>query len=148
MWYKIAVKYNLFGMPISSGPSIKEFSIDEDVDEDSEIIEIEKPDNEMQQDENTEQITPEEFTPEDLQQNVEKIEIDPTAFIKLPPLHENCRCVIETIPYLSDVGINDGRRIWKRAEECCPICLKTSLEFNSAETQRLINKLNSLIDRA
>ena len=80
------------------------------------------------------------FTPEDLNQNVQKIENDPTALIQIPPLHDRCHCVIETLPILSIPGVKDGKRVWKKSDNCCPKCHETALGFNEAEVQRLLNK--------
>jgi hypothetical protein len=80
------------------------------------------------------------FTPEDLQDNIEKIENDPTALIQLPPLHDRCHCVIETLPILSMPGVKDGKRVWQKSDNCCPKCHETALGFNEAEVQRLLNK--------
>lgn len=133
MWYKEAIKYNVFGLPISSDPKVKLFAED-----DEEQILEEKP---LEEEVEIEDPTPEnEFTPEDLQDNIQKMDEDPTFGIKLPPLHDNCRCIIETLPILSIPGIRDGRRIWNRSENCCPICEKSAMAFNIAEIQRLRNK--------
>lgn len=150
MWYRIAVKYNIYGLPISGEPIVKQFAIDDD--ENIDISETPTIDNELEdvtpQDEivTIEDPTPEdEFTTDDLENNVEILENDPTAMMKLPPLHENCRCVVETIPYLSDIFVNDGRRIWQKAQDCCPVCEKSALEFNRAEIIRLTNKIDKII---
>lgn len=80
------------------------------------------------------------FTPDDLEQNIQKIENDPTALIQLPPLHDRCHCVIETLPILSSPGVKDGKRVWKKSDNCCPKCHETAIRFNEAEVQRLLNK--------
>lgn len=132
MWYREAIKYNVFGLPISSDPQVRLYAED-----DEEQIVEEKPLEDVE----IEDPTPDtEFTPEDLQDNVQKMEQDPTFGIKLPPLHNNCRCVIETLPILSMPGIRDGRRVWNRSENCCPVCEKSARAFNEAEILRLRNK--------
>jgi hypothetical protein len=145
MWYKLAIKYNMFGLPISGDKKFKFFA-----DEDEEEMEVQETPLEepiqQEEPENPLDITIEdpsndgEFTPEDLNQNVEKIENDPTALIQLPPLHDRCHCVIETLPILSMPGIRDGKRVWRKSENCCPKCYETSLKFNDAEIQRLLSK--------
>ncbi len=132
MWYRLAIKYNLFGLPISGDRPVSLFAGD---DEDIEVEEAPLQEPEV------EDPTPEDiFTPEDLEQKVEQITIDPTAGIKLPPLHNNCHCVIETLPILSAPNIQDGRRIWRRSENCCPVCERSAIAFNIAEVERLRNK--------
>lgn len=135
MWYKVAQKYNMFGLPLTSKPKVKQFA--EEVDENGDDIEnIELPIEENP----IEDITPEdEITPEDVDANVAKIDNDPTAMMKLPPLHDNCHCYIETMPILSETNVNDGRRIWQKAENCCPVCEISARAFNQAEVQRLLN---------
>lgn len=135
MWYKVAQKYNMFGLPLTSKPKVKQFA--EEVDENGDDIEnIELPIEENP----IEDITPEdEITPEDVDANVAKIDNDPTAMMKLPPLHDNCHCYIETMPILSETNVNDGRRIWQKAENCCPVCEMSARAFNQAEVQRLLN---------
>ena len=145
MWYKTAQKYNMFGLPLTSKPKIKQFTGEEN-DDNIENVPLE---SEEEIEPEIEDPTPEnEITPGDVQRNIEIIENDPTANMKLPPLHNNCRCVIETIPFLSMPGFQDGRRIWQKAKECCPVCEKSAIAFNSAEIQRLNNKLNKLIENA
>ena len=132
MWYREAIKFNVFGLPISSDPKVRLYAED-----DEEQIVEEKPLEDVE----IEDPTPDtEFTPEDLQDNVQKMEQDPTFGIKLPPLHNNCHCVIETLPILSIPGARDGRRVWNRSENCCPVCEKSAIAFNTAEIQRLRNK--------
>ena len=132
MWYRLAIKYNLFGLPISGDRPVSLFAGD---DEDIEVEEAPLQEPEV------EDPTPEDiFTPEDLEQKVEQITIDPTAGIKLPPLHNNCHCVIETLPILSAPNIQDGRRIWRRSENCCAVCERSAIAFNIAEVERLRNK--------
>lgn len=135
MWYKVAQKYNMFGLPLTSKPKVKQFA--EEVDENGDDIEnIELPIEENP----IEDITPEdEITAEDVDANVAKIDNDPTAMMKLPPLHDNCHCYIETMPILSETNVNDGRRIWQKAENCCPVCEMSARAFNQAEVQRLLN---------
>lgn len=137
MWYRFAIKYNRFGLPISGDlPVIKEFAGETDIDND----EIENVEPEEVIEEPIEDPTPDnEITPEDVETNVEIIDTDPTAMMKLPPLHNNCHCYIETMPILSQLNVQDGRRIWQKAENCCPACLQSSIAFNKAEIQRLLN---------
>ena len=151
MWFKFAQqKFNLFGLPITGKPKIKKFTTDEDQiinipvseDDDSSVDvadEIIQPEEEIV---NIDDPTPQdEFTPEDLQTNIQILENDPTVNFVLPPyVHENCRCQIKTVPVLSQLGVNDGRRIWQMAENCCEICRTTAEAFNQAEIQRLLNK--------
>ena len=133
MWYRNAIKYNIFGLPISGNAPVNLYA-----GEDEEISLEEKP---LEEEIEIEDPSPEDdFTPEDLQQKVEQITIDPTAGIKLPPLHNNCHCVIETLPVLTVPGVKDGRRVWRRSENCCPVCERSAIAFNEAETQRLRNK--------
>jgi len=40
----------------------------------------------------------------------------------IPPLHERCRCQIETML--------DGHRVWKAQSNACPICKQTRDRFN------------------
>ena len=132
MWYRLAIKYNLYGLPISGDRPVSLFA-GEDEDVEVEEAPFEEPE--------IEDPTPEDqFTPEDLEQKVEQITIDPTAGIKLPPLHNNCHCVIETLPILTSPGIQDGRRVWRRSENCCPVCERSAIAFNIAEIERLRNK--------
>ena len=148
MWYREAKKFNMFGLPISGDLKFNLFA-DEDVDEtQTEETPLELPEEEVEETipENPLDISVEdptndgEFTPEDLQDNMQKIENDPTAMIQLPPLHDRCHCVIETLPILSAPGIKDGKRVWKKSDNCCSKCYETSLKFNEAEVQRLLNK--------
>jgi hypothetical protein len=132
MWYREAIKYNIFGLPISGDVPVSQFAGDEE-----EAVIEEKPLEEPE----IEDPTPEdELTPDDLQDNIQKIEQDPTVGIKLPPLHNNCRCIIKTLPILSQPGLQDGRRVWERSETCCDVCERTAYMFNQAEIQRLRNK--------
>lgn len=157
MWYREAKKYNMFGLPIYGDLKFNLFA-DEDADEtQTEETPLEIPENLLpeEQDEqlgdkegapNPLEITIDDpsgddnFTPEDLQENIETIEIDPTALIQLPPLHNRCHCIIETMPILSVPGIKDGKRVWQKSENCCPKCNETAIRFNEAEVQRLLNK--------
>jgi hypothetical protein len=102
MWYKFAKKYNMFGLPISGDLKFNLFA-DEDADESTvEETPLEIPDTELPEERDEQlgenegppnplEITVEDpsgddnFTTEDLQENVEKIENDPTAMIKLLP---------------------------------------------------------------
>lgn len=142
MWYREAYKQlNLFGLPVA------EYA-DEEIDESTsnekptEVPEITLDDP-----------TPEdEFTPEDLQQNIQKIEEDPTAPLKLPPLHSvgdpDCRCKIESRPLLNYPGVKDAHRIWivnhfredGSKINNCQYCIDSAKEFNDKEIIRLRNK--------
>lgn len=152
MWYKLAKqKFNIYGLPISGDfTTVKEFASELDPDQDglenvetspeTPVVEIEDP-------------TPtDEITQEDIDNNLKILETDPTANMKLPPLHTfpdpQCYCKIETRPILSKIGINDGRRVWivnhfredgSRIDNC-PICITSADAFNKAEIQRLLNK--------
>jgi len=44
---------------------------------------------------------------------------------KLPPIHDNCRCYIETMP--------GGRQIWQFADNCCDYCRALANEFNHTQ---------------
>jgi hypothetical protein len=157
MWYRLAKKYNMFGLPIYGDRKYNLFA-DEDVDE-TETAEtpLELPADDLNEDindqledesdtPNLDDITIDDpsgdnnFTLEDLQDNVQKIENDPTALIQLPPLHDRCHCVIETLPILSIPGIKDGKRVWQKSENCCPKCNETAIKFNEAEVLRLLSK--------
>ena len=149
MWYKFAKqKFNIFGFPITGKNDYKQFASDEDDIIISPIIDDENI-NQIDTDLNTdidplvevEDPTPEdEFTQDDLQNNIEVLENDPTVNLALPPLHSNCRCRIETRSILSQPGIRDGRRVWIIAQNCCGICDESARAFNEAEVQRLFNK--------
>ena len=43
----------------------------------------------------------------------------------LPPIHDNCRCRIETMP--------GGRQIWQYDDDCCEECLILANEFNKVQ---------------
>lgn len=146
MWYREAKKFNMFGLPISGDKKFKLFA-EEDEDESTaeetplEISSQQPEDIENLSEPEIEDETPEDvFTPEDLQNNIQKIESDPTALIQLPPLHDRCHCYIETRPILSIPGIQDGKRVWLKSENCCSKCEQTAQQFNAAEVQRLLNK--------
>lgn len=149
MWYRQAKKYNIFGLPISSDKKFKYFAeedTDEQLVEETPLEEPETPETIDNEDVSADPIIIEdptaedEFTPQDLQEQVEKIDSDPTVLLALPPLHDNCRCEVSTLPILSVPGIKDGRRIWRKSEDCCPVCESSALEFNNAEVQRLLLK--------
>jgi hypothetical protein len=137
MWYRQAKKFNIFGLPISGDLQISQFS-----GEDEEIITDETPLEipEIQEPELEDPTPEDEFTPQDLEQKVEQMTEDPTAGLQLPPLHNNCRCRVKTLPFLSQPGLKDGRRVWERSEECCGACELSAKAFNEAEVQRLLNK--------
>ncbi len=163
MWYKAAKqKTNIFDLPISGEKKFKQYQlsdvpenadesdIEPDVMVDEEGVEI--PQIEPQPEEVTVEIpTPEDgFTPQDLQEKVIELETDPTAHIKLPPLHEDpdphCYCRIESRPILSKPGVQDARRVWivnhynqetGRPINNCPKCLASAAEFNEKEAERL-----------
>ena len=159
MWYRAAQNYNIYGLPISSGkPKVKTFS-----DSDGELdINQDLPNNNEDQ---IPDIQPEEevtvddpdgdgfFSPEDLQSNIKLLEVDPTANIELPPLHNDpdphCYCKIESRPILSQPGVNDALRVWVvnhfnnetgRPINNCPKCTASAEDFNRKEIQRLRNK--------
>lgn len=104
MWYRLAKKYNMFGLPISGDRKFNLFA-NEDADETETVETVETPlelPQEQLPEEKDEQlgdrsgppnpleITVDDpsgdgnFTPEDLDQNVQKIENDPTAFNSAP----------------------------------------------------------------
>lgn len=169
MWYKTAKqKVNTFGLPISGKSKFKLFAgedttIEDEVPQEENIPEEDTA--EEQVDENgivippidpmpEEEVTIDdptndgEFSPQDLQTNIKAMEEDPTLGIKLPKsengegedLHPNCHCRIITLPILSKIGVNEGRRVWKHSENCCDKCRMTAQQFNQAEIQRLLNK--------
>jgi hypothetical protein len=166
MWYKLAKqKLNTFGQPISGKSKIKLFADEEIPDSDQPLEEQTEDAQDLETDENgvvippiqplpEEEVTIDDpsnddvFTPEDLQKNITKLEEDPTAGIKLPKsesgegedLHPNCHCRIVTLPILSKIGVQEGRRVWKHSENCCDQCRMTAQQFNQAEIQRLLNK--------
>lgn len=152
MWYRQAKKFNIFGLPISGDRKFKYFAEEDDEELITEETPFQQPEN---QDEETEvddeivnpveidikdQTPQDEFTPQDLQENIEKIDNDPTVLLALPPLHDNCRCEIHTLPILSVPGIRDGRRVWRKSEDCCEKCESSAIEFNNAEVNRLLLK--------
>lgn len=164
MWYREAKKFNMFGLPISGDRKFSLFADEDDDDLQAEETPLELPEEELPE-ERDEQLGDESgppnpleisvedpsgdeiFTPDDLNKNVDKIDNDPTALIQLPPLHDRCHCVIETLPILSNPGVRDGKRVWQKSDNCCPKCHETALRFNEAEVQRLLNKginLNSI----
>ena len=96
MWYRQAKKFNIFGLPISGDLQISQFAA-----EDEETITDETPlqTPEIQEPELEDPTPEDEFTPQDLEQKVEQMTEDPTAGLQLPPLHNNCRCRIKTLPF-------------------------------------------------
>lgn len=166
MWYKTAKqKVNTFGLPISGRSKIKLFADDEEVPQEDFAPDELEDTTEEQVDENgvvippidplpEEEVTIDdptndgEFSPEDLQINIKSMEDDPTVGIKLPKsengegedLHPNCHCRIVTLPILSKIGVQEGRRVWKHSENCCDKCRLTAQQFNQAEIIRLRNK--------
>ena len=148
MWYKIAQqKVNMYGLPLSGKRKVKFFAddempVEENIPEDQPAEEIEEetdengivvppinplPDEEVTIDDPS---NDDEFTPEDLQTNIKAMEEDPTLGIKLPgsdhangeEFHPNCHCRIETLPILSKIGVQEGRRIWKHSDNACEKC--------------------------
>jgi len=165
MWYKIAKqKFNTFGLPISGKSRIKSFADEESPQEEVAPEEVEDTIEEQLDDDGIviPSIDPRpedvvtiddptndgEFSPEDLQTNIRSMEQDPTIGIKLPKsengegedIHPNCHCRIITLPILSKIGVQEGRRVWKHSENCCEKCRLTAQQFNQAEIQRLLNK--------
>jgi hypothetical protein len=166
MWYKLAKKYNSFGLPISDykynvkqfqagNPEIEDESLTEEPDTNVDENGVEIPEITPKPGEITiDDPTPEDgFSPADLQAKIQELEVDPTAHIKLPPLHENpdphCYCKIESRPILSQPGVNDARRVWivnhfnketGRPINNCPKCTASAQQFNELEAQRLRNK--------
>jgi hypothetical protein len=143
MWYKEAYKqFNIYGLPVA------EFADEQtEVDEDLEVEPNNAPEITI------DDPTPEdEFTPEDLQQNIQTLEQDPTVNLKLPPLHNledpGCYCKIENRPLLSYPGVRDALRVWvvnhfrddgSRINNCL-ICIESAKDFNEKEIIRLRNK--------
>lgn len=148
MWYRQAKKFNIFGLPISGDKKFKYFAEEESEEQSAEETPFEQPDLTEEEPEivnpvevEVEDQSPEDdFTPDDLQENIEKIDNDPTVLLALPPLHDNCRCEVHTLPILSTPGIRDGRRVWRKSEDCCEKCEASAIEFNKAEVNRLLLK--------
>lgn len=151
MWYRQAKKFNIFGLPISGDAKFKYFAEEESEEQEVEETPFQQPDSEEQDNIEQEIVNPvevevedqtpqDEFTPEDLQENIEKIDNDPTVMLALPPLHDNCRCKVSTLPILSVPGVRDGRRVWRKSEDCCEKCEASAIEFNQAEINRLLLK--------
>lgn len=149
MWYRQSKKYNIFGLPISGDMKFKYFAEEDSEDESVEETPFEIPEEETEtitepdipEEITTDDPTPDDnFSPEDLQSNIEKIDNDPTVLLALPPLHDRCRCEVQTLPILSSPGVRDGRRIWRRSEDCCEFCEASANEFNKLEVQRLMLK--------
>lgn len=155
MWYRTAQKYNIYGLPVSGKPKTKQFA-----DEESEIdVNVDLPQNTEDEipDVQEPEITIDDpdgdgvLSPEDVRMNERMLEVDPTANIELPPLHDDphCYCRIESRPILSQPGVNDAVRVWivnhynnetGRAINNCPKCLASAQDFNQKELQRLRNK--------
>ncbi len=148
MWYRQAKKFNIFGLPISGDKKFKYFAEEDSEEQSAEETPFEQPDLTEEEPEivnpvevEVEDQSPEDdFTPDDLQENIEKIDNDPTVLLALPPLHDNCRCQVHTLPILSSPGIRDGRRVWRKSEDCCEKCEASAIEFNQAEVDRLLRK--------
>ena len=148
MWYRQAKKFNIFGLPISGDKKFKYFAEEDSEEQSAEETPFEQPDLVEEESEivnpvevEVEDQSPEDdFTPDDLQENIEKIDNDPTVLLALPPLHDNCRCEVHTLPILSTPGIRDGRRVWRKSEDCCEKCEASAIEFNQAEVNRLLLK--------
>lgn len=151
MWYRQAKKFNIFGLPISGDAKFKYFAEEESEEQEVEETPFQQPDSEEEDNIEQEIVNPvevevedqtpqDEFTPEDLQENIEKIDSDPTVMLALPPLHDNCRCKVSTLPILSVPGVRDGRRVWRKSEDCCEKCEASAIEFNQAEINRLLLK--------
>ncbi len=148
MWYRQAKKFNIFGLPISGDKKFKYFAEEDSEEQSAEETPFEQPDLTEEEPEivnpvevEVEDQSPEDdFTPDDLQENIEKIDNDPTVLLALPPLHDNCRCEVHTLPILSTPGIRDGRRVWRKSEDCCEKCEASAIEFNQAEVNRLLLK--------
>lgn len=151
MWYRQAKKFNIFGLPISGDAKFKYFAEEESEEQEVEETPFQQPDSEEEDNieqeivnlvevEVEDQTPQDEFTPEDLQENIEKIDSDPTVMLALPPLHDNCRCKVSTLPILSVPGVRDGRRVWRKSEDCCEKCEASAIEFNQAEINRLLLK--------
>lgn len=60
---------------------------------------------------------------ENLKQNQQSPQ--PPSQNQLPPIHENCRCYIETMP--------GGRQIWQFADNCCDVCKALANTFNRTQ---------------
>ena len=45
--------------------------------------------------------------------------------LTLPPVHDGCRCKIETMPA--------GNQIWQFSNNCCQYCKNLALEFNRSQ---------------
>lgn len=96
MWYRQAKKFNIFGLPIRGDKKFKYFADEEEEEQMVEETPFEEPEIEITKPEEDEEIvnpveveiddeTPQdEFTPEDLQKNIVKIDSDPTVMMQLP----------------------------------------------------------------
>ena len=167
MWYKYALKVNLFGLPVMDR-SIKtdkqkkrerqrkkllerlQFEEKLTPEEAVEKVEEEIPFLPEETEENAPldasdidviDPTPEtEFTPEDLQSNIEQIEYDPTSVIDFEKRHDNCRCNMSQIPIYNIGKLIEVKRVWNYNDTACDECKRTGDYFNQSEIDRLVNK--------
>ncbi len=120
--YILATKFNLYGHPIRTTPT--RFFADEDVLDDEKDIVEEMPNVEEEEEIEEPVITPD--PPAGVQNEIVPPKQDPTANWPaswLPPtVHDNCRCVIRTMP--------GGRKIWEKSDTCCEVCANKARIFN------------------
>lgn len=136
MWYKTA---QLF-----LNKKIKQFQLEPEVGPEEEEIPLDTlTDNQIEIPEDVPEIvdqTPEDpFTPQDLQNNLQQIEKNPTILDALPQFHDNCHCYLRKLPIYIDNQLVETKRIWEFNENACDDCMKTALKFNNDEVQRLVN---------
>lgn len=167
MWYKYALKVNLFGLPVMER-SIKtekqkkrerqrkkllqKLQYEENLTPEEAIQEVEEQLPEIpeeiqenvpieESDIDVSDPTPEtEFTPEDLQSNIQQIEYDPTSVIDFEKRHDNCRCYMEQFPIFNTGRIVEIKRVYRYNDTACDECKRTGDTFNQAEIERLVNK--------
>mgnify|MGYP000060738754 FL=1 len=167
MWYKYALNVNLFGLPVMDRQYktekqkkrerqrkklLQQLQYEENLtpEEAIEAVEEQLPvtpeenDPEAPIDESDLDVTdptPEtEFTPEDLQSNIQQIEFDPTSLIDFEKRHDNCRCTMEQFPIFNMGKMIEVKRVWKYNDTACEECIRTGDFFNESEIKRLLNK--------
>lgn len=114
----IATKYNQYGHPIRSKPT--RFFANENEETEDNVEEM--PNVEEETEDPVLTVEP----PAGVQNEVVPPKQDPTASWPaswLPPtVHDNCRCVIKTMP--------GGRKIWEKSDSCCEECANKARIFN------------------
>lgn len=136
MWYK---KAQLF-----LNKKIKQFQLEPELEEEEVPLDSEsESEEEIPLPDDVPQIvdeTPQDpFTPQDLQNNLDKIERDPTILDALPKFHDRCHCYLQRIPIFVNNELVESKRVWKFNDNACDDCIKTALKFNNDEVQRLLN---------